>query len=262
MPPPEIIYSAKAMYPRYQSQFSLSEQEVTALLRTHADGYFFSVLDHGMSVFILRHGQSEGNARNTYQGRLDFPLSPQGEKQAKAAGEWLSQFKPEIMLASPMQRARRSAEIAAEAAGISAIEYADMLIELDTGVFSGLDSDTVARKYPEIWNEFLARSWDAVPGAESSSMLYARALCVWQKILELGRQGTSRIVCMTHGGLVQWLLKSTMGVHSWMPLFPMSNCGISEYEIKIVKKSDPAFVQWAAINFHPPAAPEGLKPVF
>lgn len=250
------------MYPRYQSTFSLSDEEATALQRLQADGEFFSVLDHSMSVFILRHGQSEGNARNTYQGRLDFPLSAQGEKQARAAGEWLSQFKPEIMLASPMQRARRSAEIVGEAAGISAIEFADMLIELDTGIFSGVDPDTAARKYPEIWNEFLARSWDAVPGAESSSMLYARALCIWQKILELGKQGTSRIVCMTHGGLVQWLLKSTMGVHSWLPLLPMSNCGISEYEIEMVKKGNPAFVQWTAINFHPPAAPEGPKPVF
>ena len=250
------------MYPRYQSTFSLSEEEVAALLRKQADGYFFSVLDHSMSVFILRHGQSEGNARNTYQGRLDFPLSAQGEKQARAAGEWLSQFKPEIMLASPMQRARRSAEIAAEAAGISAIEFADMLIELDTGIFSGVDPDTAARKHPEIWNEFLARSWDAVPEAESSIKLYARAMRVWQGILELGTQGASRIVCMTHGGLVQWLLKSTMGVHGWLPLLPMSNCGISEYEIEIVKKSSPAFVQWTTINFHPLAAPEGPKPVF
>jgi len=235
---------------------------IDALQREQADGAFFSSLDHDMSVFLLRHGQSEGNARNTYQGRLDFPLSAHGEKQARAAGEWLRQFNPDYIVASPMQRARRSAEIVAELVGLDHIEFSDLLIELDTGIFAGIDADTAAHTYPSLWKEFYANSWDAVPGAEPSTSLYGRAILVWKRIRELGMAGVSRIVCMTHGGLLQWLMKSTLGVHRWLPLLPMSNCGISQYEIEMVQRGSPAFAQWTKIDFHPPRAPEGPRPAF
>jgi broad specificity phosphatase PhoE len=250
------------MYPRFEPENTLDPDLIEELQREQADGAFFSALDHDMSVFILRHGQSEGNARNTYQGRLDFPLSAHGEKQAAAAGEWLRQFSPDHIIASPMRRARRSAEIVAERVHIDHIEFNDVLIEVDTGIFSGIDPDTAAREHPSLWEDFCVKSWDAIPDAEPSQSMYGRAILTWKRVRELGEQGASRIVCMTHGGLVQWLMKSSLGVHQWLPLFPMSNCGISQYEIEIIKKGGPAFVQWTRINFHPPLAPEGPKPVF
>ncbi len=250
------------MYARFEPENVPDSKLLEALQREQADGPFFSSLGHDMSVFILRHGQSEGNARNTYQGRLDFPLSAHGEEQARAAGEWLRQFSPDYVIASPMQRARRSAEIVADLVHIDHIEFNDVLIEVDTGIFSGIDPDTAARRYPELWDEFYIKSWDAIPAAEPSQSMYGRAILAWKRILELGLQGASRIVCMTHGGLVQWLMKSSLGVHRWLPLLPMSNCGISQYEIEMVKKNNPAFVQWTKINFHPPLAPEGSAPVF
>ncbi len=250
------------MYSRFEPKSVPDPSLIDALQHEQADGAFFSSLDHDMSVFSLRHGQSEGNARNTYQGRLEFPLSVYGEQQAKAAGEWLRQFKPDYIIASPMQRARRSAEIVADIVHVDHIEFSDLLIELDTGVFSGIDAESAARTDPVLWKEFYTHSWDAIPGAEPSKSLYARAILVWRRIRELGEQGASRVVCMTHGGLLQWLMKSTLSVHRWFPLLPMSNCGISQYEIEIVEKNSPAFVQWAKIDFHPPNVPEGPKPVF
>jgi broad specificity phosphatase PhoE len=250
------------MYPRFEPKSVPDSSLIEALQREQADGAFFSSLDHDMSVFALRHGQSEGNARNTYQGRLDYPLSAHGEEQARAAGEWLRQFSPDCIIASPMQRARRSAEIVADLVHVDHIEFSDLLIEVDTGIFSGIDADTAARTYPALRDRFYMESWDAIPDAEPSQSMYGRAILAWRRIRELGMGGASRIVCMTHGGLLQWLMKSTLGVHRWLPLLPMSNCGISQYEIEIVKKNSPAFVQWTKINFHPPHAPEGPKPVF
>ena len=250
------------MYPRFEPDYSPDAETVSTLQREQADGAFFPAIDHDVSVFLLRHGQSEGNASNTYQGRLNFPLSARGEAQARAAGEWLKQIKPDRIIASPMLRARHSAEIIAEVAGIGPVELSDILIEVDVGLFSGIDPDTAARRHPELWSNFYTQSWDAIPNAETSRQMYARAILAWRQIREMAAEGASRIVCMTHGGLLQWLMKSTLGAHAWLPLLPMSNCGISQYDIEMIIKGSPAFVAWSMINFHPPAAPEGVKPVF
>jgi len=126
----------------------------------------------------------------------------------------------------------------------------DILVELDTGIFSGLEAQEAERRYPELMDEFYRRSWDAIPGAESSQSLYARAILAWQRVRELGEQGAQSIVCVTHGGLLQWMLRATLGVHSWLPLLPVANCGISHYEIGIIGKEKPVFAQWKRIDFH------------
>lgn len=250
------------MYPLFEPNFSLDGRTIDSLQSDQADGMFFSSLDHDVSIFLIRHGQSEGNARNTYQGRFDFPLSAQGEEEARSAGEWLRQVHPDRIIASPMRRARRSAEIIAESVGIAQIEFNDILIELDVGLFSGVDPDTASRNHPDLWNEFYAHSWDAIPDAESSQALYARAMLAWGQLRENALQGASKIVCVTHGGLLQWLIKSTLGAHTWLPLFPISNCGISQYNIEIHSKGGPAFTVWERINFEPSAVHASAPPLF
>ena len=239
------------MYPQFEPSYIPDAHLIKELEDIRADGAFFTSLDNDLEVFILRHGQSEGNARNTFQGRYDFPLSVQGEKEARQAGEWLRQFKPDYILASPMLRAKRSAEIVASAINIDHIELDDNLIEVDTGIFSGLNPEIAAQRHPKIWDDFYKRSWDAIPEAESSQSIYARAIMAWQHIREIAARGASRIVCITHGGLLQWLIRSTLGVHDWLPLLPISNCCISKYEIEIIKRNSIAFAQWTLINFHP-----------
>lgn len=255
------------MYPRYETSLAIDHAQIKALQAVQADGAFFSDLACRLTVHILRHGQSEGNARNIYQGRLDFPLAAQGEEQAKVAGEWLASHRPALVLASPMLRARTTAEIVAERAGGVPVEFLESLIEVDTGIFSGIEAEAAAKAHPHIMEKFAYASWDVVPEAESSASMYARAILSWQEVRKrslacTGSREPLRIVVVTHGGLLQWLIRSTLGVHSWLPLFPMSNCGISTYSIEPLHHGRPAFAQWNAINFHPPGMPKGPKPVF
>lgn len=250
------------MYPRFVPQKVLDEAEAAQFQKLEAGGSFFAAIGHRVQIYILRHGQSEGNARNTYQGRLDYPLSERGRLQAQAAGNWLFDHHPDVVIASPMARARQTAEIVAETAGYARLEFSDFLVEIDTGIFSGMEAQDAARTYPDIQESFRVHSWDAVPGAESSASLYARAMRSWMEIRDLASAGASCIVCVTHGGLLQWMIKSTVGAHAWLPLFPMSNCGISLYEVEPNGAGRPAFVQWAALNLHPPSMPPGPKPVF
>ena len=55
-----------------------------------ADASFFSSIEKKTHFYLLRHGQSEGNARRKFQGRMDLPLSETGRAQARAVGTWLA----------------------------------------------------------------------------------------------------------------------------------------------------------------------------
>lgn len=247
-----------------------------------ADGDFFRGLDHPLSVFIVRHGQSEGNARRIYQGRLEFPLDDDGRRQAHAAGEWLAARNPETILCSPQSRALETARIIGTACGREP-ETLDSLAEVDTGIFSGLTYEEAETLHPEIFRVFNVRSWDGVPDAEHSSSMYARAMASWSAIRQKAFSGAGSVVCVSHGGLIQWLLRTTFGGRRWLPLFPTSNCGISEYRLEPGRPEagaggapgkegtalqagkagfGPAFPQWDRINFRPPHSGQEARPLF
>ncbi|RPI31749.1 MAG: histidine phosphatase family protein, partial [Chloroflexota bacterium] len=68
-------------------------------------------------LILLRHGESVGNANGVYQGQADFELSDLGRRQAQALAErWVAEEKTfDLVISSPLLRARQTAEIIAEA---------------------------------------------------------------------------------------------------------------------------------------------------
>ncbi|MCX7026067.1 MAG: histidine phosphatase family protein [Spirochaetes bacterium] len=226
-----------------------------------ADGGFFATLDHPISFYIVRHGRSEGNATMTFQGRLDYPLDALGFAQAQAAAAWFAGLKIDAVLTSPLRRASDTAGIIGVSLDRTPI-VVPSLIEVDVGIFSGIPAERAEAEYAEIYGEFEYRSWDAVPGAENSTQMYARAITSWKKMRELAEGGARAIVCVTHGGSIQWLVRSTFGARSWLPLIPTSNCGISQYDVVPTRPGFPAFIQWTKINFSAPGTKLGTKPLF
>lgn len=219
-------------------------------------------MDHDATFYILRHGQSEGNATMTFQGRLDYPLDATGVAQAKAAAAWFEDKKIDAVVSSPMKRAAVTASTVAAACGLPEPLFLPSLVEVDVGLFSGVDMETARSRHPEIFGRFQNTSWDAVPGAENSVSMYARAVESWIAMRDLASKGARNIVCVSHGGLIQWLIRCTFGSRTWLPLIPAANCGISRYDVEVLGRGKPAFVQWGLISYKVPAAGETAKPVF
>ncbi|MDV7399667.1 histidine phosphatase family protein, partial [Arthrospira platensis SPKY1] len=109
-----------------------------------------------------------------------LPLNPRGETQAAAAGAWLADKGVAELYSSPLRRAYRTAEILAAEAGLSGPRPEPVFTELDTGIFTGLSVEEIRERHPDVFEEFRWKSWDAVPGAESSATLYDRALAGWE----------------------------------------------------------------------------------
>jgi len=226
------------------------------------DGNFFASLRHATTFYIIRHGQTEGNASFTFQGRLDYPLDSKGLEQAGTAAAWLAEKQIDAIVSSPQKRASTTASIIAQACGLAEPIFLPSLVEVDVGLFTGVNIETARLEHPEVYKKFQYGSWDVVPGAEPSRSMYSRAVASWVKMRELAERGAKTIVCVAHGGVIQWLIRSTFGAKSWLPLMPTSNCGISQLDMEPTGEGDPAFIQWSMLNFKVPAMSQGVKQVF
>ena len=223
-----------------------------------ADAAFFSSIEKETHFYLLRHGQSEGNASRTFQGLVDLPLAEKGRAQARAVGAWLADKGIGHLYASPLLRAAETARIIAQACGSSQEPHLDdTFVEMDTGLFSGLGYEESQARFPEIFAAFQGQSWEAVPGAEKANALYARAIRAWGILRERALSGEKALACISHSGFIQWLVRATFGCRAWMPLFSIANCGVFEL-IVAPTRSGQAYLQWRNLNLQAPSAVTGF----
>jgi len=225
---------------------------------------FFCGLKNTLNIFIIRHGQSEGNAAKILQGREEYPLSGEGRLQAAARSHLLKNALADaapgktLLFSSPQVRAKETTQIIAAQihstkACLGEPVYLDDLIEMHLGVWTGKTWDAVRDDDPSLWSAFTARSWDAIPDAESSTELYNRSMRVWTALRNAAIESCAEnLIVVTHGGLIQWLLKSTFQCRSWFPLLPISNCGQFKLNVKPHPAADTgeksAYLCWEEID--------------
>ena len=85
-----------------------------------------------MNVLLVRHGETPWNREGRYQGRTDIPLSPAGEAQVKALGLRLAHLPIALAVASPLSRAKNTAEAIIVGRSIP-LELDDGLLEISHG---------------------------------------------------------------------------------------------------------------------------------
>ena len=113
------------------------------------------------SVYLARHGETEWALAGKHTGRTDIALTPKGEREAVLLGERLRGASFTHVLTSPLQRARRTAELAGFG---SAMQIEPDLLEWHYGEFEGLRSVEIHGLQPG-WLPFFA----TVAGAVSRS---------------------------------------------------------------------------------------------
>jgi broad specificity phosphatase PhoE len=216
---------------------------------------FFAGLSGPVEFIIIRHGQSEGNAAKILQGQEEYPLSEQGRSQAVARGRFLKTILAGtergkiLFFSSSQKRALETAHIIGDEARLPMLFYSNDLIEMQLGVWTGKTWDEVKGADPALWAGFMARGWDAIPSAESSAALYQRALRAWTDIRDTAiQQKSEKVVIVSHGGLIQWLLKTTLRCHNWFPLFPVSNCGQFKLYVEPRPAEKSVYTRWEEIN--------------
>lgn len=218
----------------------------------------FRTLSGRGNFYFLRHGESEGNSARVIQGRGDFPLAEKGLEQARQATSWFADRRIDTILCSPLKRAAETAEVFRRELGLEEIRYHEGLNEADTGIFTGHTVPEIQERYPEAWCSFQLSSWEGVPEAERIAGLLARAESVWAELAGLFGRGSRNILCVTHSGILQWLIKATFGQRDWMPLVPMGNCSVCHFSLdNDLEAGDPRYYfEWTRLNYQPFAGEE------
>jgi broad specificity phosphatase PhoE len=218
---------------------------------------YFKTLNGRLDVYFLRHGESEDNSAGIIQGRRDLPLSEEGRRQSESAAPWFVDRGIGVILTSPLRRASQTAETVGRSLGME-VRILEALNELDTGIFTGLTMEQISRRHPAAWRSFRRQSWEGVPGAESIASLLERSELLWKTLGRLFDKGTGNLLCVTHSGILQWIIKSTFGQHSWMPLVPVGNCSVCQFSLdNDIQSSHPGYYfEWTRLNYLPLGAAE------
>jgi broad specificity phosphatase PhoE len=117
-----------------------------------------------------------------FAGRGDIPLTKEGIRQAELAARRLASVGADVVITSPLQRARRTAEAVAEIGGIPLVIY-DELIEADFGSWQGLTFGEAAKKWPDELAAWMASPDAAPPEGESFAMVAMRVLTGLDRLL-------------------------------------------------------------------------------
>lgn len=150
-------------------------------------------------VLLVRHGETDDNAADRFQGRRDTLLNERGREQSRALAQRLRGEGLRAIYTSPLRRARATAEIVADALGLEPV-VDERLIEADTGEWSGLlTAEIVAMAASEYARWRAADPSFRFPGGESVAEQTARMTAA---LAEVAR-GPLPALVVTHGGSIR-----------------------------------------------------------
>lgn len=158
-------------------------------------------------LLLLRHGQSTWNAEGRWQGWADPPLSPLGEAQARAAAARLRDEALSGVVSSDLERARRTAELVAEALRLPVLGVDADLRERDIGDWSGLTTPEIEQRWPGWLEAWRAGELERPPGGEAHDELATRVLGALRRWAE----AEGCLLVVTHGGVIH-LVQDHLGV--------------------------------------------------
>jgi len=167
-----------------------------------------------MRVLLVRHGETPWNAEGRYQGQTDIPLSAVGEEQARKLGARLADVEITRAMASPLSRARRTAELALGIARESMLTIDAGLSEIHHGTWEGKLAGEIAADDGERF-----ASWRSAPesvlmpgaGGESLQHVLDRAWPALQRACA-GLGDSDTLLVVAHDAVNRVLLCKILGI--------------------------------------------------
>ena len=144
-------------------------------------------------LILIRHGETLWNTQQRMQGSLDSDLTPKGESQIKALGEWMKEVPFDYLYCSDTARAHKTAEAISKITRHN-LNFDKRLREKNLGVFEGLTSEEARKRYPENFQKFkTAGASYVIDQGESTQQLLERSLDAIEEIRDRHPQKLSLI---------------------------------------------------------------------
>ena len=183
-----------------------------------------------MKILLTRHGQTDWNVEKRVQGRTDIELNDTGIKQAYQTREKLLNEKIDVIISSPLKRARKTAEIIGEGRNIPIIIDKE-IEERAFGIVEGknVKDDGFIEVFDEMWNYKINKKYE---DAESIGELFERIEKFLKRIKEEYKDKT--VLLVTHGGVTVAVRVYFEGIPEGMERITglgLDNCEIKEYNL-------------------------------
>jgi broad specificity phosphatase PhoE len=185
-------------------------------------------------LYLVRHGQSAGNAEGRFGGHSATPLSDLGREQARLTAQALARENISAVYASDLLRTMQTAEPLAELLNIPVVAT-PAFRERHVGVLEGLTFDESKEAHPRDYYALVNRNiHHVITNGESYRHLLRRATNELRNILRT-HQG-EKIAVFSHTGVICFLTLNLIGAinrHTKQtPWLVTSNCGINRFEIR------------------------------
>jgi broad specificity phosphatase PhoE len=152
-------------------------------------------------LWLIRHGETAWSLSGAHTGRTDLPLTAEGEKKAAELRTKLAACDFKLVLTSPLQRARRTCELAGFGA---AAQIEPNLSEWDYGDYEGLSSADIHRQRPG-WSVFR----DGFPGGETIDQVAVRT----RAVIARGLAANGDVALFAHGHVLRILTACWLEMH-------------------------------------------------
>lgn len=164
-----------------------------------------------IKLYVVRHGETDGNVQQWYQGSTDVPLNARGIEQAQCLSRFLKDVPFSGIYSSTLQRARRTAEIVAEPHDLPVYSY-DELKEIDFGVWEGHTYKEITRMWPgEIEAFYDSNGMLRARGGESFCEVERRITAKTKELLSRHKDGDTVLIA-SHGASIRCLLFGLLGL--------------------------------------------------
>ena len=185
-------------------------------------------------IYLVRHGQSDGNAQGRFGGHGPTPLSLLGRTQAGVTAKLLADEGVSVIYSSDLARAVQTAEPLADLIG-SDINSTPAFRERHVGVLEGLTFDESKKLHPQDYFALINRDVQhVITNGESYKQLLQRTSNELWNIVR--KHAGQRIAIFSHTGAICFmslhLMGAVRGKTKFTPWLITSNCGINRFEIR------------------------------
>ncbi|MBK6723903.1 MAG: histidine phosphatase family protein [Acidobacteria bacterium] len=185
-------------------------------------------------LYLIRHGQSAGNAEGRFGGHGPTPLSDLGVKQAERTAKALAKEGINVIYSSDLIRAVQTAEPLAKLLDVP-INTSEAFRERNVGVLQGLTFDESRQNYPQDYYALINRNINhVITDGESYRQLLRRITGELRIILRTHQR--EKVAIFSHTGAICYLTLFLLGaIHRGTKTTPWiitSNCGINHFEFR------------------------------
>ncbi|SDY36871.1 probable phosphoglycerate mutase [Modestobacter sp. DSM 44400] len=149
-------------------------------------------------LVVVRHGQTEWSRSGQHTGVTDLPLLPDGEDDACRLRPVLEQRQITHAFVSPLQRARRTAELAGLFDGVVETAIEPDLVEVDYGGYEGLTTPEIAERLGQKWSLWADGTVPGDTPGETLAQVAQRADRVLERVRPLLADGDVALVAHGH----------------------------------------------------------------